>query len=446
MSRVFLALVVVIFHLVYATSGQITIHVISNVPDKPTGHLQVHCKSGDDDLKMRTLNDGGEFNWTFFDNIIQTTLFFCHFYWGSKDRVFDVFNRKIVKKKILAFKKIEYPHDGETLFRFIKDLILEWNIDKKLFSMVVDNATSNDVMVRLLKSWVKEKSLLCSNGALFHVRCSAHILNLIVQDGLKVIASLVSKIRDSVRYLKRSFSKKQKFDLSVSQLKLNGLKKVPMDVPTRWNYTYEMLEAALPLRDAFACLDKNYDHNPSDEEWEIATILFDEYDSGGGVLEGSSSSRSHAVMGSSKRNLDGFQEWYKKAHASSIHAFQKSEMDQYLEEIVMARDILAVPPTIVASEAAFSVEGRVIDESHASLHPDIVEALIIANDWIKSPKKMSKYHDYRVCVRIANATILMDSLLLIKVLRKDIKPDECLCNSADAVTLIVLLLYFVFDT
>lgn len=76
--------------------------------------------------------------------------------------------------------------------------------------MVVDNATNNDVMVRLLKSWLKEKSLLCSNGALFHVRCSAHILNLIVQDGLKVIASLVSKIRDSVRYLKRSPSGKTK--------------------------------------------------------------------------------------------------------------------------------------------------------------------------------------------------------------------------------------------
>ncbi|KAG5551811.1 hypothetical protein RHGRI_010040 [Rhododendron griersonianum] len=97
------------------------------------------------------------------------------------------------------------------------------------------------------------------------------------KDGLKVIASLVSKIRDSVRYLKRSPSGKQKFDLAVSQLKLNGLKKVPMDVSIRWNSTYEMLEAALPLRDAFARLDlidKNYDHNPSDEEWEIATIIY----------------------------------------------------------------------------------------------------------------------------------------------------------------------------
>ncbi|KAI5660189.1 hypothetical protein M9H77_28982 [Catharanthus roseus] len=53
-----------------------------------------------------------------------------------------------LKKKILAYRHIPYPHDGETLFRFINDLILEWNLDKKLFCMVVDNASSNDSMLR----------------------------------------------------------------------------------------------------------------------------------------------------------------------------------------------------------------------------------------------------------------------------------------------------------
>ncbi|KAI5668020.1 hypothetical protein M9H77_17873 [Catharanthus roseus] len=57
-----------------------------------------------------------------------------------------------LKKKILAYRHIPYSHDGETLFRFINDLILEWNLDKKLFCMVVDNASSNDAMVRHLKS------------------------------------------------------------------------------------------------------------------------------------------------------------------------------------------------------------------------------------------------------------------------------------------------------
>lgn len=47
---------------------------------------------------------------------------------------------------------IEWPHDGESLFRFISQIIFEWNLGKKkLFSMVVDNATANDSMVRHLK-------------------------------------------------------------------------------------------------------------------------------------------------------------------------------------------------------------------------------------------------------------------------------------------------------
>ena len=57
----------------------------------------------------------------------------------------------------------------------------------------------------------------------------------------------------------------------------------------------------------------------------------------------------------------------------------------------MARDVLVVPATTVASESAFSVGGRVIDETRAKLLPDVVEALVTTDDWIESKKKMSKY-------------------------------------------------------
>ncbi|KAL0324684.1 UNVERIFIED_CONTAM: Zinc finger BED domain-containing protein DAYSLEEPER [Sesamum calycinum] len=54
----------------------------------------------------------------------------------------------------------------------------------------------------------------------------------------------------------------------------------------------------------------------------------------------------------------------------------------------IACDILAVPATTVALEAAFSVSGHIIDESRTCLLPDAVEALVVADDWIESiPKK-----------------------------------------------------------
>lgn len=107
-----------------------------------------------------------------------------------------------LNKKILNYKMIGWPHDGESLFKFISQLIMEWNLDKKLFAMVVDNAASNNYMVRTLMSWLSDK--IPCGGDFFHVRCSAHILNLIVQDGLALIQPFLSSIRASVMYLSKS--------------------------------------------------------------------------------------------------------------------------------------------------------------------------------------------------------------------------------------------------
>ena len=130
-----------------------------------------------------------------------------------------------LKKKIIAFRKIPYPHDGETLFHFISDLLLEWNLDKKISSMVVDNASANDVMVRQLKIWLCEKSLLSLSGVLFHVWCSTHILNLIVQNGLAKVEDFLQKNWETVSLLNRSPALYQKIEKALAQLKLTDAKR-----------------------------------------------------------------------------------------------------------------------------------------------------------------------------------------------------------------------------
>ncbi|KAK1661698.1 hypothetical protein QYE76_049857 [Lolium multiflorum] len=52
----------------------------------------------------------------------------------------------------------------------------------------------------------------------------------------------------------------------------------------------------------------------------------------------------------------------------------------------MARDVLAVPASTVASESAFSACGRVITDHRSSLAPETVEALMCYGDWIRSRK------------------------------------------------------------
>ena len=49
----------------------------------------------------------------------------------------------------------------------------------------------------------------------------------------------------------------------------------------------------------------------------------------------------------------------------------------------MARDLLAVPISTVASESTFSTSGRVLDNFRSSLTPKIVQALVCTQDWLR---------------------------------------------------------------
>ena len=65
-----------------------------------------------------------------------------------------------------------------------------------------------------------------------------------------------------------------------------------------------------------------------------------------------------------------------------ILAFWKGNEFRYPELGPMARDILSIPISTVASESTFSVGGRVIDQFRSALKPDVVEALVCTRDWL----------------------------------------------------------------
>jgi hypothetical protein len=49
----------------------------------------------------------------------------------------------------------------------------------------------------------------------------------------------------------------------------------------------------------------------------------------------------------------------------------------------LARDVLAIPISTVASESAFSTGGRILDDFRSSLTPFMIEALICTQDWLR---------------------------------------------------------------
>ncbi|KAK1560563.1 hypothetical protein Q3G72_028080 [Acer saccharum] len=102
----------------------------------------------------------------------------------------------VLHSRIMRFIHVLSPHDAESLGDQLVKCLFDWNVDRKLSTIAVDNCSTNDSMIDKIKNKFSDKLLL--GGKFFHMRCCAHILNLVVRDGLKVIADGIEKIRDSV--------------------------------------------------------------------------------------------------------------------------------------------------------------------------------------------------------------------------------------------------------
>jgi hypothetical protein len=71
-----------------------------------------------------------------------------------------------------------------------------------------------------------------------HMRCAAHILNLIVSDGLKEMDDSVRRVRAAVRFIKDSPSRLVKFKKVAEDENVQTSAFLKLDVCTRWNSIY----------------------------------------------------------------------------------------------------------------------------------------------------------------------------------------------------------------
>lgn len=175
----------------------------------------------------------------------------------------------VLRKRVLSFKNIPPPHTGVIVADALSKCLLDWGIENKLASITVDNVSYNDVCIRRLKGDFLLRKKLPIDGKLFHVSCCAHILNLLVQDGLGEIRGIVDVVRDGIKYLKNFEARIDEFAKIVKQLQLL-FKKLVLDCPTRWNGTYLMLAVALEVKDAFSHyrdIDLGFCYLPTSFDW-----------------------------------------------------------------------------------------------------------------------------------------------------------------------------------
>ncbi|KAL5757834.1 hypothetical protein ACOSP7_020445 [Xanthoceras sorbifolium] len=90
-------------------------------------------------------------------------------------------------KKILNFCVVP-DHKGETIGKIIESCLLGWGIDR-VFTINVDNVSTNDVCINYVKERLKNRKAdgTILEGEFLHLRCFAHIVNSSVNEGLKDI-------------------------------------------------------------------------------------------------------------------------------------------------------------------------------------------------------------------------------------------------------------------
>ena len=122
-------------------------------------------------------------------------------------------------------------------------------MDSKIYAVTLDNCSTNDVVIRRIQDHFCHGILF--DGEYSHIRCCAHILNIMVQDGMKIIYEAIECIRELIRYVSASPSRMQGFNEIAQHMRLPIKKGLTLDGATRWNSTYEILTVVIIYKDVF---------------------------------------------------------------------------------------------------------------------------------------------------------------------------------------------------
>ena len=145
-------------------------------------------------------------------------------------------------KKIISFVPVT-SHRGEYIAKSLENCLLEWGL-KNIFTVTVDNASSNDNALGFFKQKLFSWGTSAVKIKYVHMRCIAHILNLVVNEGMKESGQLVKRVREVVRYIRNSPARFHKFREFADLIGVETKCSLSLDVPTRWNSTYVMLKTA----------------------------------------------------------------------------------------------------------------------------------------------------------------------------------------------------------
>jgi hypothetical protein len=120
----------------------------------------------------------------------------------------------------------------------IMKVLCEFGLAEKTLALTTDNASS---MISCGEIILEELEEEFQNLNFAHYRCAAHVLNLAVNNGLILISESVKKVRCLMSYIKSSQPVRDSLKM-LCEVKGIDYLAPELDVNTRWNSTFYMLE------------------------------------------------------------------------------------------------------------------------------------------------------------------------------------------------------------
>ncbi|KAL5575560.1 hypothetical protein UlMin_017259 [Ulmus minor] len=179
-------------------------------------------------------------------------------------------------RRILNVVMVPSPDSTDSLIKAIGTCLSDWHLEGRLFTLTLDQSFMSQNSIDNLRGFLSVKNHLVLNGQLLIGNCFARVLSRLALDLMGAMGEIISKIRESVKYVKTSESIEDKFNDLKEHLQVPSTKKLLIDDHSRWDTTYHMLVAAWELQQVFACLDTSdpdYKIAPSFEEWKQVEIL-----------------------------------------------------------------------------------------------------------------------------------------------------------------------------
>jgi hypothetical protein len=160
-----------------------------------------------------------------------------------------------LEKRVLGLRLIDVSHNAENIAERVGNVLNDYGILHKVFSVTLDNASANNKAMDALKPVLKQ---YLGADLFLHQRCACHIINLIVKESLVGVKPMIDAFRTAVSFLNSS---NQRIAAYKSYCMASNIRprKFGLDMDVRWNSTYLMLKHLLPHKETFhTFIESNY--------------------------------------------------------------------------------------------------------------------------------------------------------------------------------------------